>query len=151
MRFQAICLFKMHQFLAILHIMINNNYIQDLIVVKVLKKNLLALKWAIQGQKGAKMRFQAFILANMHQFLVILHIMIENNNIQYLMLVQVLKKIFLALELTIYSQKGVKMLQAIFSVNMHYFCWFCIHAFFYISTTTISTASLRFGQKLSTT
>ena len=26
-----------------------------------------------------------------------------------------------------------------------------VHAFFYISTTAISTASLRFGQKLSTT
>ena len=35
-------------------------------VVQVLKKYLMALKWAICAQKGAKMRFQAFILANLH-------------------------------------------------------------------------------------
>ena len=105
MRFQATCLLKMHQFLAILHIMINNNYIQDLILAKVLKKNLLALKWAIQGQKGAKMRFQAFFLLIMHQFLPILYIMIVSYDIQQLVVAKGLIKKLLALK---WAQLGPK-------------------------------------------
>ena len=98
MRFQAIFSFKMHQILPILHIMIENNSIQYLIKVKALKKNLLALKWANQGQKGAKMRFQAIFSLKMRQFSAILHIMIENNDIYHLMIVKVLKIFLLALK-----------------------------------------------------
>ena len=93
MRFQAIFFFKNHQFLAILHIMIENNDIQYLMAVQVLKKNLLAQKWANQGQKWAKMRFQAIFLFNMRQFLLVVHIMIDSYVIQQLMVVNVLKKI----------------------------------------------------------
>ena len=42
--------------------MTENSNIQYLMVVQVLKKYLLALKWAILGQKGAKMRFKAIFL-----------------------------------------------------------------------------------------
>ena len=122
MRFQAICLFKMHQFLAILHIMINNNYIQDLIVVKVLKKNLLALKWAIQGQKGAEMRFSVIFVFSMHLSLPILHIMIENTSNQYLMVDKKLKEDLLAQKWGIQGQIGARMrFQAIFQFKIDWF------------------------------
>ena len=45
------------------------------------KKNVLAQKWAFQGQKGAKMWFLAICLFKMHQILAILHIMINNEYI----------------------------------------------------------------------
>ena len=51
MRFSAIFLFKMHQILPILYIMIKNNYIYYLMVVKMPKENSLALKWAQLGPK----------------------------------------------------------------------------------------------------
>ena len=122
MRFQAICLLKMHQFLAILHIMINNNYIQDLIVVKVLKKNLLALKWAIQGQKGAEMRFSVIFVFSMHLSLPILHIMIENTSNQYLMVDKKLKEDLLAQKWGIQGQIGARMrFQAIFQFKIDWF------------------------------
>ena len=122
MRFQAICLLKMHQFLASLHIMINNNYIQDLILIKVLKEILLALKWAIYGQKGAETRFSVIFVFSMHQSLPILHIMIENTNIQYLMVDKKLKEDLLAQKWGIQGQIGARMrFQAIFQFKIDQF------------------------------
>ena len=122
MRFQAICMFKMHQFLAILHIMINNNYIYNLTLIKVLKKNLLTLKWAIQGQKGAEMRFSVIFVFSMHQSLPILHIMIENTNIQYLMVDKKLKEDLLAQKWGIQGQIGARMrFQAICQFKIDWF------------------------------
>ena len=44
------------------------------------------------GQEVAKMRFQAISLCEMHQFSVLLHFMIENNNIYYLLVVLSVEK-----------------------------------------------------------
>ena len=105
MRFQALFSFKMYQILPILHMMIQNNSIQYLIVVKALKLILLAQKWAFQGQKGAKMGFQAIFLFKMHQFLPILYFMIASYDIQQLVVAKVLKKNLLALK---WAQLGPK-------------------------------------------
>ena len=122
MRFQAIFLFDMRQFLLVVHILIENNYIQYLMAVRVLNKNLLAQKWANQGQKWAKMRFQAIFLFDMRQFLLVVHIMIENNYIQYLMAVQVLNKNLLAQKWANQGQKWAKMrFYAIFLFNTEQF------------------------------
>ena len=60
------------------------------------KKNVLAQNWAKWAQNGPNRGFSAIFSSLNHQFSLILHIMIDSNDIQQLMLVVVLKKNVLA-------------------------------------------------------
>ena len=57
------------------------------------KKNVLAQNWAKRAQNGPKTRFLVIFSRKNHQILLILHIMIEDHDIQQVVVGKVLKKI----------------------------------------------------------
>ena len=116
---EVLCHFHVQnaQFSPVLHIMLVSYGIQQLVLVKVLKK-LLALKMGPIRAKKAQMRLLAMFMLKMHSFQLIMHIMIGSYDIQQLVLVRVLKKFHQA---QLGPEKAKIRSQAIFMFKMHRF------------------------------
>ena len=85
--FSAIFSTLNHQISLILHIMIDSNDIQQVLVVITLKKNISAQNGPIQAQIWPKIGFSANISTLSHMICLILHIPIAFNDIYLLMVI----------------------------------------------------------------